>query len=281
MIVSVIVPTYNRPRELTCCLQSLFRQSRIPNEIIVADDGSSDETRDAINLFRESIHGRITIKHVWQADDGFQKPRILNESVRNSDGDYLVFIDGDCMAHRDFLHYHLLSAEPNTLCGGKRVDLGKQLSEVLLRDGLFVTQINVKMILDSITGDSRKIEESLVIRSKTIRNCLKLDHINDDGIRGCNFSLSKPLFFAIYGCDEDFLDGSIEDNDLGIRVLNSGGKLKSVRNLANVFHLWHKSSWSFNNEKYLHNKQILERRITLKEQSCNNGIIKPLTGFRA
>jgi GT2 family glycosyltransferase len=101
---------------------------------------------------------------------------------------------------------------------------------------------------------------------------LHRDRITDDGVWGCNFSLYKDLFYAINGCDEDFLDGSIEDNDLGIRVLNQGGKLRSVRNFAIIFHLWHKSSWSFQNEKYLHNLAIMHSRIANKEKQCTNGI---------
>jgi glycosyltransferase involved in cell wall biosynthesis len=272
MKTTVIVPTYNRPQELELCLLSLAQQSQLPDEVLIADDGSGSETRQLIERFSESAECPFQLKHIWQEDDGFRKPRILNETVRNSTGDYLLFIDGDCLAHRHWLRQHLLHSEPDAILGGKRVDLGEKYSKELLRTKRLVSKVDFRLIWESVFGDTRKAEEGLILSSHFLRQRAHRDRINDDGIWGCNFSLPKKLFYSINGCDEDFLDGSIEDNDLGIRVLNSGGKVKSVRNLANVFHLWHKSSWSFTSEKYLHNKRILEQRIERKESRCVNGL---------
>ncbi|GAB7027915.1 glycosyltransferase family 2 protein [Geotalea toluenoxydans] len=274
MKTSVIVPTYNRPRELWLCLLSLAHQSVRPDEVLIADDGSGEATRETIELFRRSSHCPFVLKHIWQEDLGFRKPKILNETVRNTVGSYLAFIDGDCMAHRHWLRNHLRNAEPDAILGGKRVDLGPRLSERLLLIQGWGTGLGLRVLWDSVVGNTRKAEELLIIEATLIRRWGKLDRITDDGIWGCNFSLSKDLFYAINGCDEDFLDGSIEDNDLGIRVLNSGGKVKSVRFMANVTHLWHSSSWSFTSPKYQHNKKIMERRIALKEPCCLNGIVK-------
>ena len=272
MKTSVIVPTYNRPQELKLCLFSLSTQSALPDEVLSADDGSKEDTKQAIEQFSSSSKCPFPVKHIWQEDDGFRKPRILNETVRNSTGDYLLFLDGDCLAHQDWLKNHLLCAAPKTMLGGKRVDLGQKLSRKLLEEHRLLNHFNIELVWDSITSNTRKAEEAFVIKSPILRNLFKSDRISDDGIWGCNFSVSKELFYAINGCDEDFLDGSIEDNDLGIRVLNSGGKLLSVRHMANVFHLWHKSSWSFTNEKYQHNLKIIKHRISAKEPRCRNGI---------
>ena len=274
MITSVIVPTYNRPNELRLCLLSLAQQSLLPDEVLIADDGSGDETRQTIERFRNSADCTFVLKHIWQDDDGFRKPRILNETVRNAAGDYLLFIDGDCLAHRHWLRFHLQNAEPDAMLGGKRVDLGQGLSSKLLNNSQLVTGLSFRLLWDSVVSDTRKAEEAIVVSSPFLRSLIHRDRISNDGIWGCNFSVSKNLFFTINGCDEDFQDGSIEDNDLGIRVLNSGGKLRSVRNLANVFHLWHKSSWGFTSEKYLHNKRILDKRIEMKESRCRKGINK-------
>jgi glycosyltransferase involved in cell wall biosynthesis len=269
---TVIVPTYNRPGELKLCLRSLLRQSALPQEVIVADDGSGEETRRAVEGFAASPGCPFPVRHVWQEDAGFRKPRILNEAVRNAAGDYLVFIDGDCMAHRHFVREHLRNAAPDAILGGKRVDLGRALSARILAGGEPVTGLPFRLLLDSLTGDTRKWEEAILLRSPLLRRLLRRDRIPDDGIWGCNFSVPKELFYRINGCDEDFLDGSIEDNDLGIRVLNCGGRVRSVRALAVVFHLWHPPSWDFRGEKYLHNRRILERRIAMKESRCVNGI---------
>jgi glycosyltransferase involved in cell wall biosynthesis len=274
MNVSVIVPTYNRPRALKLCLTSLAGQSMVPSEVLIADDGSSSETRDAVPEMQGSLHDIFPIKHVWQEDIGFRKPKILNQAVRQTTGEYLIFIDGDCMAHRHFIRAHIEHSDPAAILGGKRVEIGRTLTEQLLKEGAVLNSFSPRLIMDSLTGNSRKVEEAIQIKNPLLRRLMHRDQITDDGIWGCNFSLYKDLFMEINGCDEDFLDGSLEDNDLGIRVLNLGKQVRSVRGLAIVLHLWHPSSWSFEGDKYRYNNQIIKRRIEFKERSCKNGIKK-------
>jgi glycosyltransferase involved in cell wall biosynthesis len=274
MKITVIVPTYNRPLALKLCLLSLAQQSVLPHEVMIADDGSGPETREMVLHLQERLRQAFPIHHVWHEDRGFRKPMILNETVRQSTGEYLVFIDGDSMAHRHFVRAHVSVGSPDAILSGKRVEIGRALTERLLAGGRVLNSLGPRLVWDSFRGGSRKVEEALIIRSPFLRKLSHRDRITDDGVWGCNFSLSKDLFIAINGCDEDFLDGSIEDNDLGIRVLNQGKRVRSVRGLAVIFHLWHKSSWSFENEKYQHNLAILKRRIANREPFCRNGIRK-------
>jgi hypothetical protein len=245
--------------------------------VLIADDGSGPETRETITRSAMELASCFPIKHIWQEDIGFRKPRILNETVRQSLGEYLIVIDGDCMAHRDFVRAHISASAPDTVLSGKRVEIGKGLTDHLLRTGQVINSFTLRLLWDAFAGGeqkSRKVEEALQLSSPLIRRFLHRDHITDDGVWGCNFSLPKDLFYAINGCDEDFVDGSIEDNDIGIRVLNQGKRLRSVRGLAIIFHLWHKTTWSFENEKYQHNLEILRRRVQNKEGFCGNGIMK-------
>jgi glycosyltransferase involved in cell wall biosynthesis len=274
MKISVIVPTYNRPQVLRLCLLSLARQSVLPFEVLIADDGSGPETRAIVEGMQETLKDKFPIRHVWQEDIGFRKPRILNETVRQSAGDYLIFIDGDCTAHRHFIKAHVESSHPDVILSGKRVEIGKELTDRLLKEGRVLNSLTLELLWDSLRGRSRKVEEAIQIKSPWMRRALHRDRITPDGVWGCNFSVYKDLFYAINGCDEEFQDGSIEDNDIGIRVLNQGKQIRTVRALAIIFHLWHKSSWSFQNEKYQHNLAILKHRIENKELYCKNGIRK-------
>jgi len=274
MRISVIVPTYNRPKALKLCLLSLASQSIMPYEILIADDGSTAETRDTVLEMQEKLKHAFPVKHIWHEDIGFRKPKILNETVRQSSGDYLIFIDGDCMAHRHFIRSHVVNSSPEAILSGKRVEIGKELTMLLLDRGTILNSFNLRLLWDAAMSRSRKVEEAIMIRNRYLRHMTHRDRITDDGVWGCNFSLYKNLFIGINGCDEDFLDGSIEDNDLGIRVLNQGKQIRSVRGLAIIFHLWHDSSWSFENDKYQHNLSILKRRIANKEPVCKNGIRK-------
>jgi len=274
MKISAIVPTYNRPRALKLCLQSLAGQSLVPDEVLIADDGSTSDTRNTVDEMRNTLEDVFPIKHVWQEDIGFRKPKILNETVRQSQGEYLIFIDGDCMAHRHFVKAHIEKGDPSAILSGKRVELGRDLTERLLQSNTVLNSFGPRLLLDSIKGQSRKVEESIQIKNRLLRQVMHRDAITSDGVWGCNFSLYKQLFIDINGCDEDFLDGSLEDNDLGIRVLNQGKMVRSVRGLAIVFHLWHQVTWSFESSRYQHNLGIVKLRIENKETICRNGIRK-------
>ena len=245
-----------------------------PYEVLIADDGSGPETRELALEMEQALKALWPIRHVWHEDAGFRKPKILNETVRQSSGDYLVFIDGDCMAHRHFIRAHAENSSPDAILSGRRVEIGRELTERLLLKNSVLNALGTRIIWDAVLGRSRRVEEALVIQNSFLRRLTHRDRISDDGVWGCNFSLTKDLFVAINGCDEDFLDGSIEDNDLGIRVLNQGKQVRSVRSKAVIFHLWHRSSWSFENDKYQHNLAILKRRIAGREPYCRNGINK-------
>jgi glycosyltransferase involved in cell wall biosynthesis len=275
MNISVVVPTYNRPQALRLCLLSLSQQSLLPQEILIADDGSASDTKDVVIEMRKRLARFFPIHHVRQEDDGFRKPKILNEAVRRSNGDYLVFIDGDCMAHRSFIKAHTDKSAQDVVLSGKRVEIGKMMTEQLLSNETLLNRLSVGLIADSFRKNgSRKVDEAIRIRNKLLRRMLHRDAITNDGAWGCNLSLPKKAFIAINGCDEDFLDGSLEDNDIGIRAINSGMKLTTVRGLAIVFHLWHKASWSFESDKYQRNLEIIKRRIENREVSCKNGIYR-------
>jgi len=277
MRISTIVPTYNRPGELKLCLMSLAQQSLLPSEVLIADDGSTSETQDVVLEMQESLCERFPVKHVWQEDIGFRKPRILNEAVRQSTGEYLVVIDGDCMAHRHFIRSHVDKSSPSAILAGRRAEIGKKLTEQLLSERTIMHSLNIRLIVDSLSfgpNRSRKVEEAFQIKNQLLRRLTHRDRITDDGVWGCNFSLYKDLFESINGCDEDFLDGSLEDNDLSIRVLNQGKQIRSMRGLAIIYHLWHPRSWNFESDKYKFNKNIIEKRIKNKEAFCLNGIRK-------
>jgi glycosyltransferase involved in cell wall biosynthesis len=273
MKTSVIVPTYNRPQALKLSLLSLAAQSILPSEVLIADDGSGGETRDLILAIQEQLKHAFPIRHIWQEDIGFRKPRILNETVRHSTGDYLIFIDGDCMAHRHFVRAHLEYSSPDAVLSGKRVEIGRQVSERLIEKESVMNTLTFRLLWDAARRQSRRVAESVQIKNRFLRRLMHRDRISNDGVWGCNFSLYKQLFLDINGSDED-LDALMEDNDIGIRVLNQGKRLRSMRGLAIVFHLWHKSTWSFDTEKYKYNEAILKRRIANKEMVCKNGIRK-------
>jgi len=100
-IVSVVVTTYNRPDALSLILLALNEQDTNDFEVIVADDGSSSETKDAVELLKPKVSYKI--RHVRQSHDGFRAAMIRNKSVSVADGEYLIFLDGDSVPQTSFI----------------------------------------------------------------------------------------------------------------------------------------------------------------------------------
>ena len=122
--------TYNWPEALCMCIQSLLDQTDANYEIIIADDGSGPETKKVIAKFIETSN--ITITHLWQKDDGCRKTLIVNKGIEHSEGDYLIFIDGDCLVQPDFIAQHRRLSEKNCLITGSRALLSEELTKKLL-----------------------------------------------------------------------------------------------------------------------------------------------------
>src|SRR3546814_319958 len=105
---SLIVSTYNWPEALTCCLNSIAAQTVLPTEIIIADDGSTEETKNATVDWSKRTH--IPLIHVWHADQGFRLSEIRNKAIQRAAHPYIIQIDGDIILDSNFIEDHLKSA---------------------------------------------------------------------------------------------------------------------------------------------------------------------------
>jgi len=275
MKISAVIATYNRPRYLRLCLSSLAASSVRPDEVLVADDGSTSETVDTIQEMQASLKEYFPIVHVRQERKGIRKQIVVNEAVRRSTGDYLFFTDGDCIVHGYCLEEHQKRSDPRAILAGQRVQLGTQLTEKLLKNGTVVNTLTLELLVDFLARRSHHFQEVFIIRNPLLRRLLRKDRIKPTtSVIGCNCSLPKKLFLDINGFDEDYQGFGDEDADLGIRVINQGGFIRSVRNLANVYHLYHPGTWHMGTEQFKHNAMIKQRRIDNKEAYCKNGIEK-------
>src|SRR5690554_2052679 len=102
---SLLISIYNWPEALELVLMSVENQSVGPRELLIADDGSSEKTKQLIDAFAKK--SQIPIKHFWHEDKGFRKSKILNKAVAGSTSDYIIQTDGDCIMHKDFVKDHL------------------------------------------------------------------------------------------------------------------------------------------------------------------------------
>ncbi|MDP6849735.1 MAG: glycosyltransferase [Planctomycetota bacterium] len=231
-----MIPTYNSPRELEFILCSLGRQTRLPDEVLIADDGSGEETKALIQSWVEKLP--FPIRHCWHADRGFRKSRIVNEAVRQSTGDFLLFIDGDTFPHRRWIEDYVRAAPNNTVLCGRRVKLGPKISETIsfqkIEAGAF-DSLNSALLFSSIMGDTKRL--SLGIRLPSF--LCRVLHPRSRKLMGVNFGLSREAFFAVNGYDEEWKVYGCEDRGLELCLRNSGYTLTPLLNRAVVFHVYH------------------------------------------
>ena len=268
---SLIISVYNNIRNLDLILAAASIQTFKDFEIIISDDGSNDEMKDFISDRKKK--SSLTIKHIWQRDEGFRKNRILNESIRNSRTDYLVFIDGDCIPHSEFMEAHYTNRQNETALFGRRVYLGDEQSSALTEEKILsksYEKINLNIIKESLSRKDKgsySAEEGILIKNKTVR---KLFLKEDVGILGSNFSLHKSLIEAINGFDENFIGpGYGEDTDVERRLRLYGAKVRSIRNLAIQYHLYHKKTIEASANRDYYN--LIKND---KDYYCINGLIK-------
>jgi glycosyltransferase involved in cell wall biosynthesis len=233
--ISVIVSTYNRPDALAATLRSLGRQTDRNFEIVVADDGSGPDTRDTVNASMPNVGGPL--KHVWQEDRGFRLAEIRNRAIVASDGDYLVFLDGDCIARPDFVAAHRALAETGFFVGGNRVLLSHALTDEILANGLEPERWSLAdWVRPRARGDINRLLPLLNLPLGPLRKRLAAEW---EGVRGGNFAFHRADLERVDGFETSFTGWGLEDSDIVIRMLRAGIRRKDGRFATGVLHLWH------------------------------------------
>ena len=131
MTNTLIISTYNWPEALGLVLKSVLNQSKLPDQIIIADDGSTKDTKVVIDAFKSEVETPVI--HIWQEDTGFRKAKILNKALIASTGDYILQVDGDCILHKHFVKDHLSLVKPNQFLFGSRVTIKKSYLDSLFK----------------------------------------------------------------------------------------------------------------------------------------------------
>jgi glycosyltransferase involved in cell wall biosynthesis len=263
---SLIVAVYNKVWYLEYIFAALERQTSRDFEVIVADDGSGPDIRSLVE--RTAAHASFPIHHVWQPDDGFRKNEILNKAIKVSTTDYLIFIDGDCVPHHDFIRDHLQHREENTLLSGRRVNFSRPITERLTLDDVRTGRIeswSLRLLLDGLFARSSNLEEAIRIEHPLVRRIL---HRNKPRILGCNFSVEKLQLERINGFNEEYqAPGLGEDSDVAFRLGLIGTKLVTLKYLAVLYHLYHPTT-----RVGSHNQEIYTRVLAQREPICRFGL---------
>jgi glycosyltransferase involved in cell wall biosynthesis len=248
MKTSVIFTTYNSPEWLAKVLWGFSCQTQRPDEIVIADDGSTDKTRQRIDELRTETG--LNLLHVWQQDDGFQKTRILNKAITHSTGDYLIFTDGDCIPRADFVEQHCALAKNGHFLSGGYFKLPMQTSSAIARE-----DIVEQRCFDVDWLNRHGLAKTYKTAKLTARGwkAQLYNALTPTGAtwNGHNASGWKEDIVAANGFDERMKYGG-EDRELGERLFNAGVKSRQLRYSLVVVHLDHargyvdRTAWDFN-----------------------------------
>jgi glycosyltransferase involved in cell wall biosynthesis len=245
--MSVIVTTYNRPNALAAVLDGLLSQEDPSFEVIIADDGSSPETAAMLRSYgtRTLPEGMMRLVHAWQPDDGFRASAARNMAAARSTGDYLIFLDGDCIPRPDFVSRHRLLAETGFLVSGSRV----LLSEEATRDWLMKSSAGAEETVhrqalpywlgQRILRRTNKFLPLLFLPGVGWRHYRRVEWRR---IKSCNLGVWRSDYESVDGFDERFVGWGHEDADLVLRLARSGVRRKSGAFATEVFHLWHREN---------------------------------------
>ena len=259
--IALIVNTYEQPEYLSRVLRAVASQTRLPDEIILADDGSGSEMKSRFAAW--SGEQSFRTEHVWQEHTGFRRSRILNEAIARTRSDYIVFLDGDTIPHPRFISDHQQLATPDHLVQGHRALIEKKAATYF---GLNAFSASRRKALFTCQLSGIKHAYRWPAPLRKARTDLR-------GVRGCNLAIWRKDLVRVNGYNEAFEGWGREDSELCVRLMNSGVSRTDVRGWALCYHLWHPPA---SRGQLNTNDHLLQTAIDERWQVCQTGLSQHL-----
>jgi GT2 family glycosyltransferase len=235
---SIVVLTYNRADALIPVLSALARQCDSRHEVVIADDGSNEQV---VEFLRSQLPVfKCAVKHIWHPDRGFTASRARNLGAMASVGEYLVFLDGDCIPNLNFIKAHGALAQRDCFVNGNRVLLSERLTAKVTAGEVSMADVTLSDWLAwRIKGDINKLAHLVYWPGAPGR---LETQFRWKQIRSCNFAVWRNDFLEINGFDESFEGWGHEDADLVLRLHHLGLVRKNGFFSTEVYHLWHRQN---------------------------------------
>lgn len=202
-LVSVIIPTYNRSGLLAEAIESTLAQTWKDLEIIVVDDGSTDDTREVVARYG----GRV--RYIFQPNSG--RPALArNVGIRRAAGEYIAFLDSDDLVSREKIEMQVRFLRENRRVGMVVTD--------------FSTFADGKTISRSFTSDGHprfvswpktRVGPHEYVLSEGVCDCLAMDNF----IGTSSVVVRKDVFDSVGLFDESPEVRSSEDIDMWFRIV--------------------------------------------------------------
>jgi glycosyltransferase involved in cell wall biosynthesis len=265
VLVSLIVTTYNRSDALAAALRGLLAQQDRGFEVLIADDGSRDDTRALVE--KTAGAAPVPITHVWQEDLGFRAGAARNRAAARASGEYLLFLDGDCVPRPDFIARHRALAERGWMTAGNRVLLSESFTREVLAAGLPIHAWDLARWRAAKAAGA--INRTAPLRTLPLGPLRKIGNRRWQRVRTCNLGVWTDDFRAVNGFDELYEGWGFEDSDLAVRLLNSGVRRKEGAFATAVLHLWHREHDRAREDE---NRRRLQSRIDSGESRAGRGL---------
>jgi glycosyltransferase involved in cell wall biosynthesis len=264
---SLVVITYNWPNALGRVLESVAQQSRLPDEVIVTDDGSADDTRALVARVGRDFPTRIA--HVWQDDAGFRAARARNRGIAAARGDYVIFVDGDMILHRDFVADHLDFALHGQSLQGGRLDASEAETARLLAGG----RARFSPLMPGRFPPHRAIRAPWLAR-------IKVRSKSGGRIFSCNMSAWREDLLRVNGFDERFEGYGGEDQEIAKRLRHAGVRRRQLKFAGLAIHLHHRTRAPDDpNDPALPANRMIAETLATHAVRCERGVDQHLAEF--
>lgn len=257
---SVVLATYNWPEALELCLLSIANQTVLPEEVVVGDDGSRDDTRQLIDRMRPQLPYKLI--HVWQEDEGFRVATICNKAFAKCTSDYIIQIAQDIIMEPHFIEDHIRHAERGYYISGSRAKLTEPFTKKILASKNYKFSPFTNGVIRKF--NAIRIPWLTKFFYKYMLN--KLD-------RGCNMSFWRDDLYAVNGYDGDMVGYGSEDIDLSARIRALGVKKRTIKFSCIEYHIYHPEASSKSDDN------LRKRNRALRERNASDGIIKIKNGI--
>jgi glycosyltransferase involved in cell wall biosynthesis len=255
--ISLIVSTYNWKEALELTLLSVLNLTVLPDEVIIADDGSTNDTKELIDIYREKMP--IPLIHVWHEDKGFRLAEIRNRAIKVAQGNFICQIDGDIILHPKFIEDYKKIIEPGYYYRGSRVKLSKELSQKLITN----KQVEIPFFTKGIENRFNSFRNPILHK---IMSKPKKEYIN---ALGCNMGFWKSDLIEINGYSNNLVGWGHEDEELCVRLINLGVQKKRIKHKAIAYHIYHK----------VQEPGVGDEHFEIIEKLANNGGVKTANGL--
>jgi len=232
-------------------------------ELVVADDGSTDETAALVKQFKRAVD--FPVRLITHPHAGFCPGRCRNEGVAASEAEYILLLDGDCLIPPDHVRTHLERRRQGLVWIGERIRLDEETSAGVDEEASY------RGTFESLAPWSE--------RYNVLRRAVKAwwhnlrRHPQKPYLTSNNVGLWRDDYYRVNGFDENYVGWGCEDDDFGLRLRRCGLTFDSIVWWTNHYHLWHPSDPSAPNRWHEGtNVALLKRNFHLRR--CGNGIVK-------